>query len=794
MRLVYLDPPDNKQPLWQSFVYTNAYDCGPASAGTIYDGRSRGCVRVIPAPAPDNPHKNSSPPPCQDPKKAPPKCGNPINPSNGNKYQSEADYVSPLSANSLSLVRHYSSNPFSEDAKRKRSFGKRWTHRYDVMVTRESQFIPDDPVPPKCYQRVDTLFTWCEYPAALMDDPIPVAVSITRPGGNKNMYSRTSGNVWKSDSDINDRLTATFNADNSLVSGWTHVTAQGDEIERFEGSSLISITSRNGTVQRLTYSTGGTNDTNVSRMPADAPVCSRIHPGKALPSGYLLCVTDNWGRQLHFEYEIVGDENDLLSYFKAHIVKTIDPAQQETLYAYDGPSSGCFVGTGNTASCADNNLTSVTYPDGKTKTYYYNEISNINNGSNCYAKNVGNGFGHLRNALTGIVDENGARFASWGYNCNGDAWQSWHAGGTNKVALIYGDVEANGVRSSGVSYTSGHPGNPMLWGVEFVFKKILGVFRHTSTNTSGNQACDDCGPIKSKTYDANGNVASATDWNNNKTCYAYDLTRNLETARVDGLATGADCPATLAAASLTAPARKITTQWHATFRLPVMISEPKRQTRFDYDPSGNLLVKAVFATNDATGVQGLAAVTVGTPRRWESTYNGAGQVLTVKGPRTDVNDTTTYAYDAATGNLISITNPAGHVTTLTHYDAHGRVGRIVDANGLTTDLVYAPRGWLTNKIVTDNGITETTRYDYDGVGQLKTVTLPDGATIAYTYDDAHRLTDITDSRGNTIHYTLDWTGNRIKEEVKDPTGNLARQVSRVFDALSRLQQVTGGAQ
>jgi YD repeat-containing protein len=158
-------------------------------------------------------------------------------------------------------------------------------------------------------------------------------------------------------------------------------------------------------------------------------------------------------------------------------------------------------------------------------------------------------------------------------------------------------------------------------------------------------------------------------------------------------------------------------------------------------------------------------------------------------------DRTTYTYSATTGNLETITNAAGHVTTLSNYDANGRVGKITDPNGMTTDLVYHVRGWLTSKTVSGaGGGAETTSYDYDGVGQMSKATMPDGSAIFYTYDGARRLTDIADSLGSTIHYTLDAMGNRTKEEVKDPSGTLTRQTARIYDALNRLQQVTGGAQ
>jgi hypothetical protein len=56
------------------------------------------------------------------------------------------------------------------------------------------------------------------------------------------------------------------------------------------------------------------------------------------------------------------------------------------------------------------------------------------------------------------------------------------------------------------------------------------------------------------------------------------------------------------------------------------------------------------------------------------------------------------------------------------------------------------------------------------------------------------LTDTYDSIGNRITYTLDAMGNRLKEEVKDPSGALAKQTTRVYDALNRLKTVTGGTQ
>lgn len=187
------------------------------------------------------------------------------------------------------------------------------------------------------------------------------------------------------------------------------------------------------------------------------------------------------------------------------------------------------------------------------------------------------------------------------------------------------------------------------------------------------------------------------------------------------------------------------------------------------------------------------------------TYDASGRVLT----NTDtLNRTTIYAYHSATtftgtapsetghtvGDLQSITNAAGHVTQYTQYDRAGRVRQMIDPKGVVTDTVYTPRGWISSITVTPpGGAARTTSYSYDNAGQLTGVVMPDTTILAYSYDAAHRLTGVTDAKGNTVTYTLNNMGNRVGEQVKDPQGNLQRNITRVYDALNRVQQITGAS-
>ncbi|WP_186946542.1 RHS repeat protein [Undibacterium hunanense] len=610
----------------------------------------------------------------------------------------------------------------------------------------------------------DYKFYFCENNLPTSATAIPDAISVTRARGNKIFFAR-NGNNWQSDLNTNDRLVAQYNTDSTAITGWTFTNSSSDDVEQYDAKGrLISITKRNGVVQKLTYSDGTTNDTSVARLPVDAPACTKTSAGAVLARGKLLCVTDNWNHQMNFAYDAKGRINSV-----------IDAAGGQYQYAYDGATGGCNTDP-NSYACAANNLTSVTYPDNKTRSYVYNEASNINGGTACpYGSPVGSGLGTLPNALTGIIDENGKRYASWTYDCYGRATSSEHAGGVEKVALTYGDPDANGSKATTVDTYLGTTTNPQKVSNTFQFKALLNTISHTALN----QPCINCDNTSNKTYDANGNLSRKTDFNGTITTYEYNLSRNLETKRVE--------------ASDTAQAQTTTTTWHASYRLPMQVNAPLLRTSYTYDSKGNVLTKIEQATSDADGSQGASAVTTGSPRTWTYTYNNAGQVLSIKGPRTDVLDKTTYIYDTQ-GNLTSITNAAGHVTTLGNYDGNGRAGQITDANGIVSTLTYTPRGWLKKKVTNVDGISETTSFDYDNVGQMTTITLPDNSSISYSFDDAHRLTRISDNLGNSINYTLDNMGNRINETVTDSSGRLTRQISRSFDVLGHLQKITGGAQ
>lgn len=171
---------------------------------------------------------------------------------------------------------------------------------------------------------------------------------------------------------------------------------------------------------------------------------------------------------------------------------------------------------------------------------------------------------------------------------------------------------------------------------------------------------------------------------------------------------------------------------------------------------------------------------------WSYTYNTQGLVETADGPRTDVNDVTTYSYDSQ-GRLTEVTNALGHITQLSDFDSYGNPQTVVDANNVTTSLTYTPQGWLASTSTAGS----TTSFEHDAIGQITKVTRGDGSWLQYTWDGARRLTRITNNLGESVEHDYDPMGNRTAQRLKDASSSLTQQQTWVYDELGRLLRSVG---
>ena len=459
-------------------------------------------------------------------------------------------------------------------------------------------------------------------------------------------------------------------------------------------SGLWNLTRNDGTIE--------TYDPNGRLLSVnDHGWLTTINYADALGS-QITSVVGPFGHTLTFGYPVGGGTT---------VMKITDPSGHDIVFGYDSA----------------NNLSSVTYPDGTSRHYLYENASYPNN-------------------LTGIVDERGIRYATYSFDAQGRAATSEHAGGTQKFTFTYNDTNTVATDPRGTVTTYGFtPGNAGRRVTSFA---SAGVSRSAVLGTWPTELLR--------------RAAQVTNERGYTTTYQYTL---------HGVSSVTE-------ASGTARARTTSYAYlNNDSNLPTLIAEPGRTTAMTYNANGKMLTRTVTDTG------------IGTSRTWTWTYNASGQMLTADGPRTDVSDVTTYTYYSCfsgnqCGRVQSVTNAASQVTSYDFYNAHGQPTQITDPNGVVTSLVYDLRQRLTSRTTA----LETTSYTYWPNGLIKRVTLPDASYLDYGYDDAGRLVQISDGAGNHVSYTLDLMGNRTAENVYDPTNLLQRAHTQEFDALNRLSK------
>src|ERR1022692_4831221 len=393
-------------------------------------------------------------------------------------------------------------------------------------------------------------------------------------------------------------------------------------------------------------------------------------------------------------------------------------------------------------------LNAVTTPDGLVLTYGYNSsgvspgvldrlasitysTTPISKQSFLYENSA------LPFALTGIIDEDSNRYATWTYDSQGRGLTSQHGSGASLITISYDDATGNGTVMNALGEQEVYKVSP-LRGVS----KAMEIDRLATSTTAAATGL--------RTYDANGYTASATDWNGNLTTYVRDVHGD---------------PTTINEAVGTPQARTTTIVYDFVFvHLPSTVTTQGLTTSYSYDVNEHLLTKTLTDTSTQT----VPYSTNGQTRTWTNTW----QNFLLASAKTPKGNLTQYAYDS-TGALISTTNALLQVTNITQHTGGGYPLVTVDPNNVTTTLTYDGRlRLLTSTVSATNQPSFTTTNTYDPAGNLTSVQLPDNPKLTYGYDTAHRLISITDLFGNATTYTLDALGDITLTKLSNPQGTL----------------------
>lgn len=443
----------------------------------------------------------------------------------------------------------------------------------------------------------------------------------------------------------------------------------------------------------------------------------------------LVSVADNFGHSLTFTYDSYG-----------RLATMTDPAGNVYTYEF--------------GSTVNNDLTGVYYL-GPTK----GSTTNAPYRQYLYQQSLSSNTTPATKVLTGIIDASGTQSAGWTYQSTGQVLRSWQGAGQNELTFDYPgtfDTETT------VSDVGGGNRN-------YTFSVINGIPKITRIVAQGSLT-------QSETYDSNGYPATKTNRNGVTSTYSYDSNGLLDS---------------FTQASGTPSARTIVTQWDTTYRVPTSRTlyagssasgTPILSTSWTYNSNGWPIEKTV--TDPSTGDS----------RTWTYAYDQYGHLVTLEAPGVNGVKTTSYTYyncttGAQCGELESITDALGHITTYQSYNGDGFPTAILGPNGNETTISYNGRNQILDIV---KGRTRT-ELSYYPTGLLQTITRPDGSTLIFTYNTAHQLTQIADGLGNKEVFTLDLMGHPTATNVYDNSGTLARTISATFNALGELSLIIKAA-
>lgn len=392
--------------------------------------------------------------------------------------------------------------------------------------------------------------------------------------------------------------------------------------------------------------------------------------------------------------------------------------------------------------------------------------------------------------LSGIIDENKQRFATWRYDNKKRAISSEHGNGAEKSTIEYTNEYSTKVT------------NALSKDKVYTLVDIYGVKQILNVTDKKSAHCPQSN--QNYTYDGRGFLETITDGEGNVTHYERN-DRGLVTNLKRGLGWEDGVGSTLLDRW---EAHEIRTEWYEDFDIPKLMTfrgkefekpwQDFKRIEYKHDTYGHVTEESVTDLTQITQPY----VTAGRNRTTSFIYNyfdnsPVVSTLDVNGPRSpeDISggqdDTTHYTFNNR-GLLSEVRNALGHKKTYSDFNALGAPQKITDENSVVQTLEYDAQNHLNFfKISTAKGVA-ITDYDFYPSGLLQKVTLPDNSSTAYFYNSARHLTDIVNNFDETITFTPNALhGEWEKREIKNKTGKTVGIQSRQFDELGRIWQITG---
>jgi RHS repeat-associated protein len=671
----------------------------------------------------------------------------PINETNGNLYQVVHDYGGygpcPLVFN-----RYYNSLGSASG-----SLGRNWSHSYSASITQTSS----------------------------------TSVQVTR-ASQKTLTFNLVGSTWTPDPDVNDRLVQQTNS-SGATTGWV-LTAGNDSIETYNAAGvLISIATRAGLTQTLSYNGQGQLSTvtdpfgrkltftydGSGRISTMTDPAGRINTYSYDASNNLASVTWPDGTSQQYVYEHPAFPNALTGIFDELGTRYVTFTYNSAGLAVASNLSGGVERYSFAYNLAGNSTASMDAL-GRTTTYNYTPLFGISHTASVTGPLPGGGT--AQNALT--------------YDANGNIASYTDFNG-NKTTYSYDltrNLQLQVTRPDGrITTTTWHP----------TFRLPVSIVTgplsdQRSYDAHGNlltrSLADTSIPYSrtwSYTYNANGQPLTITDPNGNVTTYAYDATGDVS-SETDPLGHVAKMiyDGEGKRLSTTDPNGLVTTySYDARGRL-VKVVAGSLTTAYAYSPTGTL---SSVSWPSGYGIT--------------NTYDGAHRLI---GIADAFGNQISYMLDPLNNRTGETHTSASGGTVYAHswaYDVLNRIAQSIGASGQTTNLVYDANG---NLLSVSDPLGHVTTMSYDSINRLAQVTAADGGDTIASYDQFDHLIGVTDPRNAKTTYAIDAVGNTrttnspdagASTATPDAVGNVVKRVDAnghplaySYDPLNRLVQVS----
>jgi RHS repeat-associated protein len=456
----------------------------------------------------------------------------------------------------------------------------------------------------------------------------------------------------------------------------------------------------------------------------------------------LVSVTNPDGNTTNLAYYTAPEDPT----FKWSLNTITDPMSRTTSFAYTEPSSGGI-------------QAQVTDPKSNVTTYTMDSQGRPVQSVNALNQTTNLAWDSDNNVIS-LTEPNGAQ-TTWTYDPN------------TGYPLTMTDAQANHDGTAGYTYTydTSDDGHIAEIASELTPQQRLWTFGYDTngnltsvTEPLGNASGAAAGSYTSKyTYDSSGDLLTSTDPDGNTTTYSdYDPTgypdmttdalNNTTTYTYDSIGD---------VTAVTDPMQNTSTYTYDVFGRPLQSVVPKTSTV-------SITTPAPVYDGDDNVLQSTAPNGAVTTYTYDADDELSSQVTTPD-TSSDPAPTTTYTYDAD-GNPASETAPDGNVpgatagsyTTTYGYDAINEETSVTDALGGVTKYGYDDAG---NQVSTTDPDGNQTQAEYNLNHQVIQTTDAAGNTTKTGYDLDGNVTSTADQNGNVTQYTLDADGDVTQEQV-----------------------------